>query len=351
MEQNLPKQSESSGLSFEQAMNNGSFRIILRKIREWYPVLKPRFLFMMIVSLIFGLFSLIITSNYWKTQYKASYRIFLQQETTGLSNAMRVASSIGIPLSSNSQSIESGVQNYMVSRANIINTLLDTNYEIRLIERYFSDIKQVANPEFKKQYNAKFELDKRYTDSLLVITHRDLLENNVLISFDEKSHFIDLEVISTNESFSFDLANALVERTENHFFNLRRGKAQKAVNSFEYKVDSLKTEIDETLRELALNSDMGNALIYSIDKVRNKKLMIELEALKIAYSEYIKGLELSRIEIAGITNPIEYFDKPLYPLEIVHPPSYLYAFLVTLISLCLFSFSIVAKFELERLFT
>ena len=120
----------------------------------------------------------------------------------------------------------------------------------------------------------------------------------MLISFDEKSHFIELEVISTNESFSFDLANALVERTENHFFNLRRGKAQKAVNSFEYKVDSLKTEIDETQWELALNSDMGNALIYSIDKVRNKKLMIELEALKIAYSEYIKGLELSRIEIA-----------------------------------------------------
>ena len=41
----------------------------------------------------------------------------------------------------------------------------------------------------------------------------------------------------------------------------------------------------------------------------------DLEALKIAYGEYIKGLEMSKAELMNLEPPFKYFDAPTYPLN------------------------------------
>ena len=45
------------------------------------------------------------------------------------------------------------------------------------------------------------------------------------------------------------------------------------------------------------------------------RLTIVLEALKIAYGEYIKGLEMSKAELLNLEGPFKYFDEPIFPLE------------------------------------
>ena len=44
------------------------------------------------------------------------------------------------------------------------------------------------------------------------------------------------------------------------------------------------------------------------------RLTIDLEAGKVAYGEYIKGLEMTRAELMNLQPPFKYFDAPTFPL-------------------------------------
>jgi hypothetical protein len=48
--------------------------------------------------------------------------------------------------------------------------------------------------------------------------------------------------------------------------------------------------------------------------MKRMRLTIDMEALKVAYGEYIKGLEMSKAELMNLEPPFKYFDAPTYPL-------------------------------------
>ena len=59
----------------------------------------------------------------------------------------------------------------------------------------------------------------------------------------------------------------------------------------------------------------NNSLVSSVDKMKRMRLTIDMEALKVAYGEYIKGLEMSKAELMNLEPPFKYFDAPTYPLN------------------------------------
>lgn len=354
MNANMKKLSNQKKLSdppTHTASDDNAIKYIAYKIQEWYPILKPKLVYALVIGLIVGVTLGVYTSICLKNQYKASYRIFLQEESNGLSNAMRLASTIGIPVNGDSHSLGRTVQSYLISRVNVSNTLLDSNKHGRLIDRFYTDVQRIDDFQFKNNSNKKSELDKRFTDSLLIKTYENLIKNNVFVLLDEKSNLIDFEVISSNESFSFDLANSMVENTKKYFANLKRAKAQNAIRSFEIKVDSLELEIDKTLNKMAANTDRNKALISSLDRVADRKLLIEIEALKTGYTEYIKGRELSRIEMTNITNPIQYFDSPIYPLEVIRTSPVRYSIVGGCMSFLFMLGAVLIKHEIAKIFS
>ena len=44
--------------------------------------------------------------------------------------------------------------------------------------------------------------------------------------------------------------------------------------------------------------------------MKRMRLTIDMEALKVAYGEYIKGLEMSKAELMNLEPPFKYFDAP-----------------------------------------
>ena len=72
--------------------------------------------------------------------------------------------------------------------------------------------------------------------------------------------------------------------------------------------------IDATLRRLGEYEDQNNSLVSSVDKMKRTRLTIDMEALKVSYGEYIKGLEMSKAELMNLEPPFKYFDAPTYPL-------------------------------------
>ena len=43
-------------------------------------------------------------------------------------------------------------------------------------------------------------------------------------------------------------------------------------------------------------------------------MYVDFESLKVAYGEYVKGLEMSKAELMNLEAPFKYFDQPTYPL-------------------------------------
>ena len=114
---------------------------------------------------------------------------------------------------------------------------------------------------------------------------------------------LSFSVTSYDEKFTYDLATSLVNNTSDQFIAWDREKALETVRGFEGKVDSIETAIDNTLIRLGEYQDQNNSLISAVDRMEQMRLTIDLEAGKIAYGEYIKGLEMTKAEILNLQPP------------------------------------------------
>lgn len=287
---------------------------IILKIQEWWSIVWPKKNTIIAASLAIGLVAALYTKFLTKPTYTASYQLFFQEESGGLSSAMRLASSFGLGVGGGSASSSATVQEYLTSRSNIAHAMTADLENGRLIDRYYAEAFE-ENEEFKTQFESKFGTNQRYTDSTITALYGALNEEALSAVFDEESGTLQFNITAEDESFAFDLANALVENTENQFKDWKREKSQSAVAAFQKKVDSLEVSIDQALYQLGQYEDQNNSLVSSVDKMKRMRLTIDFESLKVAYGEYVKGLEMSKAELMNLEAPFKYFDAPTYPLQ------------------------------------
>jgi len=286
---------------------------IILKLQDWWSIVWPQRTKIIALSLIIGLGAALYTKFLTKPTYTASYQLFFQEESGGLSSAMRLASSFGLGGGASSASSSATVQEFLTSRNNIAHAMIADLEDGRLIDRYYAEAMEESE-EFKAEYSANFGTNQRYTDSVITQVFLSLNAGVIGAAFDEESGVLGFNVTTENEAFTYDLATQLVQNTESQFKDWKREKGMDAVRSFQGKVDSLEFAIDATLRKLGEYSDQNNSLISSVDKMKETRLMIDMEALKVAYGEYIKGLEMSKAELINLEGPFKYFDEPIFPL-------------------------------------
>ena len=316
MEQKMPQENTSpiQGSS-NIADDEITLKDIILKIQEWFSIVWPQKNIIIAVSLTIGLSAALYTKFIAKPTYTASYQLFFEEDGGGLSSAMRLASSFGFSMGSNGGSSSVTVQQYLTSRDNIAKAMMSKLDSGLLVDRYYEEA-LVDDADFANEYRSKFNKNQRFTDSIFTEIFVALNEENMVnASLDEESGIVSFSVVSENESFAFDLANELIANTEEKFISWKRTKSQDAVDAFQGKVDSLELAIDATLRRLGEYEDQNNSLVSSVDKMKRMRLTIDMEALKVAYGEYIKGLEMSKAELMNLEPPFKYFDDPTYPLK------------------------------------
>jgi hypothetical protein len=291
-----------------------SIKDIILKTQQWWNLVWPHSIKIVALSLIIGLAAALNTKFNTKPLYTASYQLFFQEESGGLSGAMRLASSFALGGGSGSASSSATVQEFLTSRNNISHAMSEALESGRLIDRYYAEAIE-GNPEFAAEFSSKFGDNQRYSDSILTQVFLALNGKITNAMFDDKTGVLRFNVTADDESFTYDLATLLVSNTEDQFKRWKRKKGQDAVDSFQRKVDSLETRIDVTLRRLGEYEDQNNSLVSSVDKMKRLRLTIDMEALKVSYGEYVKGLEMTKAEMMNIEPPFKYFDKPTFPLK------------------------------------
>lgn len=315
MKQHLPEQQPVSSQRPAGVQDDEiTLKDIILKLQEWWAIVWPQRSKIIGLSLAIGLVAALYTAFIKKPVYTASYQLFFEEESGGLSSAMRLASSFGFSMGGAGGTSSITVQEYLTSRDNIAKAMVAPLDLGRLVDRYYAEAIE-EDEEFAAEYKTKFGNNQRYTDSIFTEIFTALNENgNIGASLDEESGIVSFSVNSKDESFAFDLSNELIANTEAKFIDWKRSKSQDAVDAFQGKVDSLELAIDATLRRLGEYEDQNNSLVSSVDKMKRMRLTIDMEAIKIAYGEYIKGLEMSKAELMNLEPPFKYFDTPTYPL-------------------------------------
>ena len=321
---------------------------IILKLREWRSVVWPKKNVIIAVSLFIGALSAVYTQFIKPPVYFASYQLFFEEETGGMSSAMRLASSFGFSLGAGGGTSTVTVQEYLTSRDNIAKAMTAVSEKGSLAERYFTlDLER--DEEFAQAFNEGFGKNQRYTDSILSEITLELNEGFLSASLDEESGTVNFSINGYDEAFVYDLSSALISNTEEAFLDWKKKKSQSAVDAFQVKVDSLETAIDATLRRLGEYEDQNNSLVSSVDKMKRMRLTIDMEALKVAYGEYIKGLEMSKAELMNLEPPFKYFDAPTYPLQREKQSAILDFIVYSFLSVCLIIIWVLCRLEFYSL--
>ena len=310
MDQQLPEQ---PNFTQSKADDEITLKDIILKIQEWFSIVWPHRTKIIALSLAIGLVAALYTKFIAKPTYSASYQLFFEEEGSGMSSAMRLASSFGLGIGGGSASSSTTVQQYLTSRDNISKALREELDSGLLVNRYYEKAFE-KDEEFTEEFALKFGANQRYTDSIITEITLDLNEEYLGTSLDEETGVVSFSINGKDESFVYDLAGLLVANTEEAFIDFKKEKSLSAVDAFQGKVDSLELAIDATLRRLGEYEDQNNSLVSSVDKMKRMRLTIDMEALKVSYGEYIKGLEMSKAELMNLEPPFKYFDAPTFPL-------------------------------------
>ena len=304
---------ESTSSSPNPESDEITLKDIILKIQEWWSIVWPKKNLIIALSLLIGLSASLYTKFIKLPTYTASYQLFFEEDGGSMSSAMRLASSFGLSMGGSGATSSITVQEYLTSRDNISKAMITASDQGIMAERYYA-YTLYEDQEFNEVFYANFGKNQRYTDSILSEITLELNEGYISATLDEESGTVNFAVNGYDEAFVYDLSKALISNTEDAFLDWKKKKGQSAVEAFQGKVDSLELAIDATLRRLGEYEDQNNSLVSSVDKMKRMRLTIDMEALKVAYGEYIKGLEMSKADLMNLEPPFKYFDEPTYPL-------------------------------------
>ncbi len=290
-----------------------TLRDIVLKFQEWWVLVLSQRVRIITFSLLAGGVYATHTHFFKTPTYVASYQLFFEEEAGVMSGAMRLASSFGLSLGSGGATSSVAVQEYLTSRDNIAKVMIAESSKGILARRYYAELLK-DDSKFSGEFNTNFGRNQRYTDSILSKITYELNKKYIAAPLDKESGTVDFIVNGDDEAFVFDLSKALILNTEVAFLDDKKQNSQRAVDAFQFKVDSLEKAIDATLQRLGEYEDQNISLVNSVDKMKRIRLTIDMEALKLAYGEYIKALEMSKAELMNLKPPFKYFDAPTYPL-------------------------------------
>jgi capsule polysaccharide export protein KpsE/RkpR len=299
--------------SSNQESDEITLKDIVLKIKLWWSIIWPQRTKIILPALAIGLMAAMYTKFISKPTYTASYQLFFEEDGGSMSSAMRLASSFGLSMGGSGATSSITVQEYLTSRDNISKAMTMASGQGVMAERYYA-YALYEDQEFNEMFNANFGKNQRYTDSILSEITLELNEGFIAATLDEESGTVNFAINGYDEAFVYDLSKALISNTEDAFLDWKKKKGQSAVEAFQGKVDSLEIALDATLRRLGEYQDQNNSLISAVDKMEQMRLTIDMEALKVAYGEYIKGLEMSKADLMNLEPPFKYFDEPTYPL-------------------------------------
>jgi uncharacterized protein involved in exopolysaccharide biosynthesis len=307
-----------------------SLKDLILKTQDWGRYLLSKWKMIILLGLIGGGLGFLYASLK-KPNYLAELSFVLEEsKSSNLGNYAGIASQFGLDLgSAGGSGIFAGdnIIEFLKSRLMVEKTLLspitldgkekslaDFYLEINNIKEKFDKDPALKNISFPVTTERKnFTLRQ---DSILNIIYTNLLKQSITVTkFDKKLSFISVKCLSRDQRFSKVFTERLVKEATDFYVQTKTKRAKANVDKLQEKVDSVEALLNKKTYSAAASQDLNLNPARSLAGVSTELVTRDKMVLQTMYVEFVKNLELSRMNMAQETPIIQIVDIPILPLK------------------------------------
>lgn len=198
---------------------------------------------------------------------------------------------------------------------------------ILLLDRYLtmtgtSERWMKTNPNLMKIdfANNANSIKRRLRDSILQKVIQDINKNNLAVGkLDKKSSIIKVDVKSTDEVFSKEFNEALVDQVNRFYIATKTKKSLNNILILQRKTDSVRSVMNGAIAASATIADATpnlNPTRQSQRLIPSQRSQISAETNKAILAQLVQNLEMTKMALLKETPLIQVVDQPTYPLHV-----------------------------------
>lgn len=304
-----------------------SLKELILKIQEWYKFLLSKWKNILIAGILGSVLGLSY-SFVKKPIYTANLTFALEEKSANGGGLGAIASQFGFNIGGSEGGAFTGdnIIELLKSRYIIEKTLL-TEVEINgkkdlLVNKYIQfnklDEKWAKNPllsDFKFLHSNRERFTLQH-DSILGKIQKNIAESMLTVNkVDKKLSIVKVSFLSKDEIFAKYFTENIVKNVTDFYIETKTLKSRVNISLLEYRVDSVRRELDAAMYGRAQFSDQNMGLVRQSAAVPKVKQEMKVQMLGTMYGELIKNLELSKLTLMREEPLIQIIDKPILPLE------------------------------------
>lgn len=164
-------------------------------------------------------------------------------------------------------------------------------------------------------YNQNRDSFTREQDSIIMLIAAGMMQKDIVIEkLDKKLSYAYFSVSSKNEKFAKEFSSAMISTVFDFYLKSKRENAQRNLNEFQSRADSIRKELNKSLYAAAHYRDLNMNPSKSVLGVEQLKYQTDIQINTAAYSEIVKNIEVMKLDMAKSEPLIQEIDVPRYPL-------------------------------------
>ena len=320
----------------EYSQSKISFTDIKRIIKDYCSYLWDK-KWIIVVAGIIGVIIGIIHASIYKPTYTATYKFSIESKSGGGSGLGALSMLAGFGSSSGTFSGDNLVELFrsrsMVEMALLKPIIIEKDTMNLLEYKILADSMRLKCDEI----NAKIDPSKyhiatlcdvtfpygqnrdsftREQDSIIMIIASGMMQKEITIEkLDKKLSYANFSVSSKDERFAKEFSAAMINTVFDFYLKSKRENAQRNLNEFQSRADSIRKELNKSLYAAAHYRDLNMNPSKSVLGVEQLKYQTDIQINTAAYTEIVKNIEVMKLDMAKSEPLIQEIDVPRYPLE------------------------------------
>lgn len=313
-----------------------SFADIKKIVNDYFSYIWDKKWFVLAAGII-GIVIGIVHAYIYKPTYTATYKFSIESKSSGGSGFSALSMLAGISSSSGTFSGDNLVELFrsrsMVEMALLKPVIIEGDTMNLLEYKILADSLRLKCEEIKAKrvpskthiaticdvtfpYGQNRESFTREQDSIIMAVASEMMKKDIAIEkTDKKLSYANFSVSSKNEKFAKEFSSAMINTVFDFYLKSKRENAQKNIDEFQTRADSIRKELNKSLYAAAHYRDLNMNPSKNVLGVEQLKYQTDIQINTAAYSEIVKNIEVMKLDMAKSEPLIQEIDVPRYPLE------------------------------------
>lgn len=330
---------ENQSMEIQQDRGEISLKELILRIKEVLAFLRRKWIIILLLIVIGAVLGF-VWAKFKKPKYMAQ-SVFVLDESNNKSSQLGGLAALGLDLgNSSADGLFSGSKNIiwlyssrpMIKRTLLTSVIHNGRKEL-LIDWFLETSKLSKNPGFAKGQFLGI------TDTAILNPVQNALINEcygtIVAKYlkikeqDGTDNMIRVEVTSSDELFSKEFTETLVNTVNQFYIHSKTLKISEEINVLQRKADSIRYKMDNAMYQAASAIDAAPNANPNLQvlRVAPQRKGVDVNVSTALYIELAKNLESRKMALSQETPLIQVIENPSLPLQVILPSPITYAIL------------------------